>query len=95
MRRGWVFLLGGLIVWAVHFFALYSIASILLTTLLARLLTLGATLSCLGAAALLVRDALRFSPADRAEAWMRSVALCGLGVSAIAVFWQALPALLI
>ena len=95
MRRGWVFLLGGLIVWAVHFFALYAIASILLTTLLARLLTLGATLLCLGAAALLARDALRFSPADRAEAWMRSVALCGLGISTIAVFWQALPALLI
>ena len=95
MRRGWAFLLGGLIVWAIHFFVLYAIASIFLTTMSARLLTLGATLLCLGAAALLVRDALRFSPADRAETWMRSVALCGLGISVVAVFWQALPALLI
>lgn len=95
MQRGWPFLLGGLIIWAVHFFVLYAIASVFLTTMLARFLTLGMTLLCLGAAALLVSDALRFSPADRAGIWMRSVALVGLGISAVAIFWQALPALLI
>ena len=93
--RGWTFLLGGLIVWAAHFFALYGIASIFLTTTLARLLTLGMTLLCLAVDAIWFRDALRCVPADRAEGWMRSVALCGLGLSAIAILWQALPALLV
>lgn len=95
MRRGWSFLLAGLIVWAVHFFALYAIASIFLTTMTARLLALGLTLLCLGAVALLVHDALRFRPTDRVDTWMRSVALCGLVIAAVATLWQALPALLI
>ena len=93
--RGWTFLLGGLIIWAAHFFALYIVASVFLTTMPARLLTLGVTLLCLGAAVLLVRGALRVRPADRVDAWMRSVALCGHGISAVAILWQALPALLI
>jgi hypothetical protein len=93
--RGWTFLLGGLIVWAVHFFALYGIASVFLTTTLARLLTLGMTLLCLAADAILLRDALRPPSTQPSEAWMRAVALCGLAISAVAILWQALPALLI
>ncbi|WP_343518464.1 hypothetical protein [Sphingomonas sp.] len=95
MRRGWAFLLGGLIVWAVHFFVLYAIASIYLTTATARLLTLGITVLCLGAVALLAGDVLRFRSTDRVDAWMRNVALCGLVIAAVATLWQALPALLI
>jgi hypothetical protein len=95
MGRGWTFLLAGLIVWAVHFFALYAIASVFPTTAAARLLTLGATLLCFGAIVLLGRDALRFQPADRVGTWIRSVALGGLAIAVVAIFWQALPALLI
>lgn len=95
MRRGWSLLLGGLIVWSVHFFALYAIASILLTTVPARLATLGVTLLCLGADLILFRQARRSSPADRTERWMRGVALSGLAISAVAIIWQAMPALLI
>ena len=93
--RGWTFLLGGLIVWAAHFFALYAIASIFLTTMLARGLALLATALCLGAALLLFRHARRRFSADGTELWMRAVALAGLGIATVAIVWQALPALLI
>lgn len=92
--RGWAFLLSGLIVWTVHFFALYIIASIFLTTLLARALSVLVTLLCLGACALLiVRIVRRDTPADM-DRWMRAVALCGVGLSGLAIVWQVLPAFL-
>lgn len=95
MGRGWTFLLAGLIVWAVHFFALYAIASIFLTTMPARLATLGITLLCLGADLTLFRQARRSVFADPTERWMRGVAMSGLAVSAVAIIWQTMPALLI
>ena len=93
--RGWTFLLGGLIVWAVHFFALYIIASIFLTTPLARALALLVTLACLVVGALLLRQTLRSDAPTQTDAWMRAVALCGLGLSAVAIVWQALPAFIV
>ena len=92
--RGWTFLLGGLIVWAVHFFALYAIASIFLTTPTARLLAVLVTMACLGAGFILLIRALRSDTSTPTDAWMRTIALCGLGLSDVAIFWQALPALL-
>lgn len=93
--RGWPFLLGGLIVWTVHFFALYIIASIFLTTPLARVLVVLVTLACLTASALLLRQALRTDVPTQMDAWMRAVALCGIGLSVVAIVWQALPALIV
>lgn len=93
--RGWTFLLGGLIVWAVHFFALYIIASIFLTTPMARALALLVTSACLVAGALLLRQTLRNDVPTQTDAWMRAVALCGLGLSAVAIVWQALPAFIV
>ena len=52
--RAWALLLGGLIVWTVHFFTLYTIGSIFLTTPLARLLTILVTAACLIADLLLL-----------------------------------------
>ena len=92
--RGWTLLLSGLIVWAVHFFALYASASILLTTPLARMLTLLVTAACLGAGALLLARTLRSDTSTPTDTWMRAVALCGFGLSGVAILWQALPALL-
>lgn len=93
--RGWRFLLGGLIVWAVHFFACYIIASIFLTTPLARGLALLVTLGCLVAVALLFAYVRRSGARAATDAWMRAVALWGIGLSAIAIVWQGLPALLV
>jgi hypothetical protein len=93
--HGWRFLLGGLIVWTVHFFALYAIGSIFLTTPLARALTLLATLACLAAAALLIARVRRSGAATPMDAWMRTVALYGAAIAVVAILWQALPALLL
>ncbi|MFB9047129.1 hypothetical protein ACFFV8_00155 [Sphingobium indicum] len=92
--RGWTFLLGGLILWAVHFFTLYAIASIFLTTPLARGLTMLVTLACLAGGGLLFARMRQSDTPTAMDAWMRSVALCGIGLAAIAIIWQALPALL-
>lgn len=93
--RGWTFLLGGLIVWTVHFFALYIIGSIFLTTPFARVLGLLVTLACLVVGALLFRQTLATDMPTQTDIWMRTVALCGLGLSAVAIIWQALPIFII
>lgn len=95
--RAWAILLGGLIVWTVHFFTLYAIASILLTTMLARWLVAGATAVCLACDALLLASALRSpgdGPLDHFERWLRMLGALVAAISLVAVLWQGLPALL-
>lgn len=91
--RGWAFLLGGLIVWAVHFLALFIIASVFLTTPLARALALLVTLFCLAACGLLFAKVRRADISVPLERWMRAVALSGIGLSVVAIVWQVLPAI--
>ena len=91
---GWTYLLSGLILWTIHFFALYILASVFLTTPLARALVLAVTILCLGLAGWLFAGSMRRRARDPAEKWMRSVSLCGLALAAIAILWQGLPALL-
>lgn len=93
--RGWTFLLAGPIVWTVHFFALYIVASVFLTTPLARVLTLVVTLGCLAACAMLFARTRRSGVPTPTDCWMRAVALGGIGLSTVAILWQALPALLV
>jgi hypothetical protein len=93
--RGWTFLLGGLIIWAVHFFALYIVASVFLTTPLARMLTLLISLVCLVAGVLLLARVWRSDGSTAMNEWTRGVALLGAMISIVAVLWQALPALLV
>lgn len=95
--RAFAYMLGGLIVWTVHFFALYIIASIFLTTPLARLLTLAMTLACLAADGWLLARALqrlRSDEADEPGRWNVSLAALAAAISLVAVAWQGLPALL-
>lgn len=95
--RAWTLLLAGLIVWTAHFFTLYAIASIFLTTPPARLLAGAATVVCLAVDALLlisVLRALRGAGLDAFERWMRVLAGMGASISLVAVLWQGLPALL-
>lgn len=93
--RTWSLLLAGPILWAVHFFTLYIVASVFLTTTLARGLTLAITAACLAAAAFAARRARRQMGETAMDQWVRTVALVGLGISAVAIVWQGLPALLI
>ena len=93
--RAWAWLLGGLIVWTVHFFAIYIVASVFLTTTIARALTLLVTLACLAADGWLVARLRRQGGGDDFSEWLRTLALIGAGISAVAVLWQGLPALII
>lgn len=92
--RGWLFLLSGLILWAVHFFALYAVASIFPLTQLARVLALLVTLLCLEMNALIFLRTIHSHLATPTDGWMNAVSRCGIGLATIAIVWQALPALL-
>lgn len=93
--RSWLLLLGGLLVWVVHFFALYAVGSIFLTTNLARGLTILLTIFCLAATAVIARRASRGCPSDAENRWIRAVGLWSVGIGAVAILWQGLVALLI
>ena len=103
MRR-WLFLLGGLLIWAAHFTGVYAIAS--LADVMSRadapwaLAAVAAlTVVCVAGDAALLVGALRRPDRDAesdpglARFW-RSVAGLGALVSLIAVLWQGLPALI-
>ncbi len=95
--RTWAFLLGGLLVWAVHFFGIYIIASIWLTSTTSRVLALVLTGLCLAADGWLLWravPALRASRSDEVDHWIALVATLGIALSLLAVLWQGLPALL-
>jgi hypothetical protein len=93
--RAWAILLGGLVVWAAHFFALYSIASILPGRPEARWLVLAATVPAILADGLIVwRAAARTGAADQLHRSIGQISAVGAALSLIAVIWQALPALL-
>jgi len=90
-------MLGGLIVWTVHFFSIYIIASILLTSNVARILTLLVTLGCLTMDGVLLARALRHSRSasmDEFGRWNVSLAALAAAISMVAVAWQGLPAVL-
>ena len=92
--RSWLLLLAGLIVWTGHFFAVYAIGEFggeapgwRITVGVLTLLGLAAE----GGLFVLLRG---IAPGDGFERWRKSIALGGVGISAIAVLWQGLPALL-
>lgn len=94
--RAWALLLGGLIVWSIHFFSLYVIASIFLTSILSRVLTLLVTAACLTANGGAFWWALRDSRGDGGDEfwrWTRAIAALIAAISFLAVLWQGLPAI--
>lgn len=96
--RTWGFLLGGLLVWAVHFFLLYGIASLWPGTKLAHWLTLAATIPAVAADAglLWLAAALRLrTSSDELRGWVIDVGAVSAALSLVAVLWQALPAIVL
>lgn len=98
--RAWAFMLGGLLVWAVHFMGVYGIASIADVAARAdvqasRWTVAGLTVLCAAADALLILAAWRRSRHVTGELapFQTSLAGLGAGFSLIAVLWQGLPAL--
>lgn len=95
--RAWALMLGGLIVWTVHFFALYSLASIFGSSMTARIGVGVVTLLCLAAdvALLLLCARLNQGAGSDIPSWARAIGTMAVSLSLIAVIWQALPSLLI
>ena len=88
-------MLGGLLVWAAHFFAVYAAASIFPGEPAANILALIATAAALGVNAILLWWSLgrRRSATDLFDRWTWCLGASSAGLSLLAVLWQGLPAL--
>lgn len=93
--RKWILLLGGLTIWAAHFFLLYAFASIYPGRGLARVLSLIATIPALAGSAWLLWFATRKQGGDAFAGWVRKVGALGAALAIVAMIWQALPALMV
>lgn len=95
--QAWALLLGGLLVWAAQFFALYGLASIAPGTQIARTGTVIVTVACAAADVLLLIYAARGAgrASDGFDRWLMKLGIAGAALSLVAVLWQGLPALLV
>jgi hypothetical protein len=95
--RAWAILLGGLVVWALHFFVIYGIGSALPGRPEARWLVVGVTLPALAADVLILRKTVgagsRSGAGDPLERWISQGGAIGAAISLVAVAWQCVPAL--
>ncbi len=92
--RSWAILLGGLLVWAAHFFLLYGIGEFAGASTAARGGVLILSMLALLVDFWLARRLITLRASDAFGRWRADVALGGLALSALAVLWQALPALI-
>lgn len=100
----WIWMLGGLIVWTIHFMGVYAIASLADVVSRAddaawRMAGLAFSGVCLLAAVVLTAAAVRrvrrtAGAADAPEGFGDQLALLGGGVATVAIVWQALPTLI-
>jgi len=91
----WLILLGGLLLWALHFFGLYAIGEFGNDDRTARIAVLSLTLVVLLADAALLARMLRRPGAAGFSGWRDRFGIGGAILAALAICWQALPALLI
>jgi hypothetical protein len=92
----WRLLLGGPLIWAMHFGAIYAVTSVShvatgATNLIARIVVISISAICVVACGWIVMISLRRPPSDGLEAFWRTIALTGAILAAIAVVWQTLP----
>ena len=94
----WIWMLGGLIVWTIHFMGIYAIASLAdvvsrADDLTWRMIGLAFSGVCvLAALAITVAAARRVRrSAGPPAAFGDQLALLGGGVATVAIIWQALP----
>lgn len=96
MQR-WFYMLGGMLVWAVHFVGVYAIASIGDVVARAddptwRMIGLGFSVLCaLAALGLLIQALRRGRGSDEVAALANLLAAAGSGIAAVAIVFQALP----
>lgn len=99
MRR-WLFLLAGPMIWTVHFFGVYALASVAdvvgrADAVWARGLVGAFSGVCAAACLIVLLAALRPGrrQGDELERFIRSAASIGAATSLVAVLWQGLPSL--
>lgn len=96
--RAWLWMLGGLVVWTAHFFAVYGAGSLFPGQPIARWLTLAITVVAASVAAWLCwrcsRAARRQEEGDDFSRWMAGLSAFGSGLAVIAVLYGGAPALL-
>lgn len=94
--RAWLLMLGGLIVWAAHFFTLYTLASVFGSSLTARIGTGLLTIVAVAADILLLLAIARGfrSKPDDFDSWVLWLGALGAALSLVAILWQGFPALL-
>ncbi|MCL6250475.1 hypothetical protein M3P36_05380 [Altererythrobacter sp. KTW20L] len=94
MRR-WLTFLGGLVLWAAHFVAVYGIASVWPGQALAGWLVLAVTLAALALDLWLARRALawRARAQDEFDRWLAGLAVMGYALAFVAMLYQAPAAL--
>jgi hypothetical protein len=99
----WTLLLGGMIVWAIHFGGLYVLGSLAAITPPAdaglwRAIILVLSAACLaaagGVASLAFRKLKRPGPDEEPGRFVSQVAVAGAGLSALAIVWQTTAALI-
>jgi hypothetical protein len=99
--RAWLLMLGGLLIWAVHFGGVYGIASVFdvissadapLSRLSAGALTL-ASLAANAALFVYVAGARKRRKGDAVADWVLSIGALNAAISFVAVLWQGLPAI--
>jgi len=93
--RDWLGLLGGLIVWAMHFFFLYAFGEFVGTGGAARSMVVAVTIACLIGCGLVARLLPRDSSGDDYGQWRLRTARTLALLSGIAILWQGLPALFV
>jgi hypothetical protein len=92
--RSWLVLLGGLLLWAAHFFTLYAIGEFVHDGGAARL-AVGLLTIVLFVADLLLFLWIRRRRRSGFSQWRDQVGMLGAALAAIAIVWQGLPALLV
>ncbi|WP_439471479.1 hypothetical protein [Brevundimonas sp.] len=98
--KTWVWMLGGLIVWAIHFVGVYLISSVADVVATAddarwRMAALAFSGLCVLASALVLQRAVRrCSSAKGASMFKDQTAAFAAGVTIVAIVWQALPTLI-
>lgn len=90
--RAWAILLGGLLVWAAHFFLLYAIGEFARDAIMARIAIGLLTIACLAAELIILAVCLK-RPRDGFGQWQRQVGALGAALGGIAIVWQGLPSL--
>lgn len=92
----WRHLLGGMLLWTAHFFAVFGIASLFPGTRLAAVLVLVATVLALAIAGYLFARALRRQSVarDGLIRWNSKGGAALYALAGLAIFYQGLPALL-